>query len=52
VTGFSAFQFADDKVRALTEAVAQALAESLRPFTGADDRVILPARYRVVLTEV
>jgi hypothetical protein len=25
---------------------------SLRPFTGTDGRVILPARYRVVLTEV
>lgn len=33
-------------------AVAQALAESVRLFTGTGDRVILPSRYRVVLTEV
>jgi hypothetical protein len=33
-------------------AVARALAESLRPFTRADERVTLPGRYRVVLTEV
>jgi hypothetical protein len=33
-------------------AVALALAESLRPFIGADGRVTLPGCYRVVLTEV
>jgi hypothetical protein len=32
--------------------VAQALAESLRRFIRPDDRVMLPGRYRVVLTEV
>jgi Methyltransferase domain len=32
-------------------AVGQALAESLRPFARADGRVMLPGRYRVVLTE-